>query len=74
MVHYHTVLPAKGIATVRFIGNRTRVHVAMTHVELAVTHRTGISVGELLSNAARQWYDLEGDAPRFSSQVGDRRG
>lgn len=29
----------------------------------AVSKRTGISVGELLSNAARQWYDLEGDAP-----------
>jgi hypothetical protein len=30
---------------------------------LAVSHRTGISVKELLSNTARQWFDLAGDFP-----------
>lgn len=30
---------------------------------IAVAARTGIPVPELLSNAARQWYDLAGDAP-----------
>jgi len=46
-------------------GKTTQVEVdndALACME-AVSQRTGISVGELLSNAARQWYDLEGDAP-----------